>query len=143
MPVLDLILGELEAEAPCQEEQEGAWASEAYLDACWQEGRAVVQVEAQQQQPVGLVHLHLEAWASWGASLEASIQEEEQEGNQEVACLAWASQSLVQLGPVSERLAVAERLQTADEAGLPVREGFVQRGVALQPSRVALPWSPS
>lgn len=31
VPVLDLILGEQEVEEPCQEEQEGAWASEAYL----------------------------------------------------------------------------------------------------------------
>lgn len=31
VPVTDLIPGEQEVEAPCQEEQEGAWASEAYL----------------------------------------------------------------------------------------------------------------
>lgn len=31
VPVLDLILVEQEVEAPCQEVQEGAWASEAYL----------------------------------------------------------------------------------------------------------------
>lgn len=30
-PVVDLILEEQEVEAPCQEEQAGAWASEAYL----------------------------------------------------------------------------------------------------------------
>lgn len=29
--VIDLILGEQEAAAPCQEDQEGAWASGAYL----------------------------------------------------------------------------------------------------------------
>lgn len=31
VPVIDLILGEQEVEAPCQEEQGEAWASEAYL----------------------------------------------------------------------------------------------------------------
>lgn len=31
MPVLDLILEEQEAEAPCQGEREEAWASEAFL----------------------------------------------------------------------------------------------------------------
>lgn len=99
MPVLDLILVEREVEAPCQEEQEGAWASEAYLDAYCQEGKVVDLVGVHQHHPVDLL-LHLEAWALKGASQEALIQEEEQEGNQEVAFLAWASQIQVQSGPV-------------------------------------------
>lgn len=58
-----------------------------YLDACCQEGKAVVRVEVHHH-PVGLVSLHLEAWPYWGALLEASTQEEEQEGKrQEVAGL--------------------------------------------------------
>lgn len=47
----------------------------------------VVRVEAHHRHPVGLVPQHLEAWALKGALKGASIQEEEQEGNQEVACL--------------------------------------------------------
>lgn len=143
MPGIDLIPGEQEVEAPCQEEQGGAWASEAYLDACCQEGRVVVQVVAHRRHPVGLVLLHLEACSLKGALMVASIQEEEREGNQGVACLAWASQIPLQLGPVSGHSVGAERLQTADVAGLPGKEGFVQPGVALQPNRVALLWNPS
>lgn len=141
--VVDLILGEQEVEAPCQEDQEEAWASEAYLDACCQEGRVVVRVEAQHRHPAGLVPPHLEAWPLKGALMEASIQEEEQEGNQEEACLAWASQFPLQLELALEHSVEAERLQTADVAGLPGRAGFVQPAVALLPSHVALLWSPS
>lgn len=47
----------------------------------------VALVEAHHHQPVGLVLLHLEAWTLKGALLEALIQEEEQGGTQEVACL--------------------------------------------------------
>lgn len=143
MPVLDLILGEQEVEEPYQEEQEGAWASEAYLDACCQGGMVVVQVGDHQRLSVGLEHPHLEAWPLKGASMEASIQEEEQGGNREVACLAWAFQIPVQLGLVLEQMVVAERLQTADVVCLPGTEGSVQPGVALQPSRAALLWNPS
>lgn len=143
MPVLDLIPGEQEVEAPCQEEQEGALASEAYLGACCQEGRVVVLGVAHHRQPVGLVPLHLEAWAWKGALLEAWIQEEEQGGNQGVACLAWASQIPEQLGQVLEHWVVVEHLQTADEVCLPGTEGFVQPGVAQQPSHVFLLWNPS
>lgn len=143
MPVLELIPGELEVEAPFQEVQEGAWASEAYLDACCREGMVVVRVEAQHHQPEGLVPLHLEAWALQGALLEALIQEEEQGGNQEVACLAWAFQFLVQLGLASGQLVVGEHLQTADVACLPGREGFVRPRVALQLSHVFLLLNPS
>lgn len=142
-PVLDLILGEQEVGAPCQEELEEAWASEAYLDACWQEGRVVVREEAHHRQPVGLVPLHLEAWTLKGALMAASIQEEEQEENQEVACLAWASHFPLPSGPASEHWVVAERLQTADVACLPGREGFVQPGVVLQLSHDVLPSNPS
>lgn len=77
VPVIDLTLGEQEVEAPCQEDREGAWPSAAYLDACCQEGRVVVRVEAHRRHPVGLVLLHLEACPLKGASMEASIQEEE------------------------------------------------------------------
>lgn len=143
MPVIDLILGEQEVEAPCQEDQEGAWASEAYLDACCQEGRVVVRVEVHHHHPVGPLPLDLEAWPLKGALMEASIQGEEQEGNQEVACLAWASQLPLQLELALEHLVVAEHLQTADVACLPGRGGFVLQGVALQPSHVVLLWSPS
>lgn len=90
VPLLDLILVEQGVEAPCQGEQEGAWASEAFLDACFQGGMVVAQVEVHLQRPVGLVPLQMEACPCWEACLEASIQEEEQEGNLEVACLAWA-----------------------------------------------------
>lgn len=143
VPVLDLILGEQAVEAPCQEEQEGAWASEAYLDACCQEERVAVRAEAHRRQPGGPGPQHLEAWPLKGALLEASNQVEEQEGNLEVACLAWASQIPEQLAPASEQTVAAEHLQTADVAGLPAREGSAQPGVALRPSRVALPWNPS
>lgn len=48
----------------------------------------VVQVEVRLRHPVGPVSLRSEAWAYWGASLEALIPGEEQEGkHQEVACL--------------------------------------------------------
>lgn len=56
-----------------------------YLDACLQAGMAVVQVEAHHPHPVGPVR---EPWPWKGAWLEASIQEEEQEGNLEAACLS-------------------------------------------------------
>lgn len=93
VPVLDLLLEEQEVEAPCQEDQEEAWASAAYLDACWQGGMVVVRVEVLHLRPGGLVSLRLEAWPYLGAYLEALIPEEEQEGkHQEVACLASASQ---------------------------------------------------
>lgn len=92
MPEADLILEEQEVEAPCQEEQEDALTSEAYLDACWREGRVVVRVEVHLHHP-GLVPLRLEAWPWTGAFVEASIPEEELEGtHREVACLAWACQ---------------------------------------------------
>lgn len=143
VPVVDLILGEQEVEAPCQEDQEEAWASEAYLDACCQEGRVVDRVEVHRRPPVGLVPLHLEAWPLKGALTEASIQAEEQEGKQEEACLVWALQFPLQSELALGHSAVAEHLQTADAACLPGREGFVQPGVALQPSHVALLWNPS
>lgn len=60
---VDLILVEQEVEGPCQEEQEGAWASEAYLDAYFQGGRVVVQVEVHHHHPVDLVSLLMGAWA--------------------------------------------------------------------------------
>lgn len=138
---VDLILVEQEVEAPCQEEQEEAWASEAYLDACCQGGRVVVQVEVLQH-PEGLESLLLAAWACWGASLEAWIQEEEPEGKHpEEACLALASQFPSRSRPVSVQTEVEEHLQTAGEACLPETEGFEQPGVALQPSRDALLWN--
>lgn len=87
--VLDWIPAEQGAGAPCQAEQEDAWASEAFLDACLQEGTVVARAEAHHRRPVGPAH---EPWPWRGASLEASIQEEEPEGNLEVACLAWAWQ---------------------------------------------------
>lgn len=61
VPVIDLIPGEQEVEAPCQEVLEEAWASEAYLDACCQEGTVVVQAEARHRRPVDLVLPQLEA----------------------------------------------------------------------------------
>lgn len=138
---VDLILVEQGVEAPCQEEQEEALASEAYLDACCQGGMVVVQVEVLHH-PVGLALLLLAASALKGASLEASIQEEEQEGKHpEEACLALASQLPAPSGPVSVQTAVEEHLQTAGEACLPETEGFVQPGVALRPSRGALLWN--
>lgn len=142
VPVLGLIQGGQEAEAPCQGEQ-GAWASVAFLDACCQEGRVVVQVEAQLRPAVDQVLQHLGAFASRGAWMEAWIQEEEQGGNQEAAFLAWASRLQELSALVLEHSAVAERLQTADVVCLPGREGSVQPGDALQPSHVALLWSPS
>lgn len=48
----------------------------------------VAQVEVHLRRPVGQVLLQLEACPWWEACLEASIQEEEQEGNLEVACLS-------------------------------------------------------
>lgn len=143
VPVLDLIPEGQEVEAPCREVQAGAWASEAFLDACCQEGRVVVQVEAHHLQPVGLVPLHLGAWPLKGASLEASIQEEEREERREVACLAWASQIPGQSGQAWEQTVVAGHLQTADGVCRLGKVGFVQPGVALRPSRVALLWNPS
>lgn len=141
--MIELILEAQEVEAPCQEEQEGAWASEAYLDACCQEGKAVVRVEVHHH-PVGLVSLHLEAWPYWGALLEASTQEEEQEGKrQEVAGQAWASQLPVWSGLAAEQSVVAEHLRTAGAACLPGKEGFGRPGVALRPSRDVLLWNPS
>lgn len=136
-----LILVEPGVEAPCQEEQEAAWASEAYLGACCQEGRVVVQAEVLQH-PVDPASLLWAAWAWWGASLEASIQEEEQEGKHpEEACLALASQFPSRSRPVSVQTEVEEHPQTAGEACLPETEGSVQPGVALQPSRDALLWN--
>lgn len=85
--VLDWILVEQGAEAPCQEEQEVAWASEASLDASLQAGTVVAQVEVHHRRPVGPVR----AWPWRGALLEAWTREEEQEGNLEAACLALAS----------------------------------------------------
>jgi len=143
VPVIDLILEAQEVGAPCQEEQEEACPSEAYLDACCREGKAVVQVEVHHH-PVGLVSLHLEAWPYWGALMEASTPEEEQEGkHQEVACQAWASQLPVWSGPVAERSVVAEHLQTAGEACLPGKEGSGRPGVAPRPSHDVLLWNPS
>lgn len=48
----------------------------------------VAQVEVHLRRPAGLVPLQLEACPCWEACLEASIQEEEQEGNLEAACLS-------------------------------------------------------
>lgn len=70
---------EQEVVAPYQEGQEGAWASEAFLDACCQEERVVVQEEEHQHHPVVLVSLLLEACPSQ-TLMEALILEEEQAG---------------------------------------------------------------
>lgn len=56
-----LILVEQEVEAPCQEEQEEAWASEAYLDAYRQDRTVVVRVEVRHH-PAGLVSQLLVVW---------------------------------------------------------------------------------
>lgn len=61
--------------------------SQDYLDACFLGGTGVVLVEVHHHQPVDLVPLHLEAYPLKEALLEALIQEEEQGGNQEAACL--------------------------------------------------------
>lgn len=56
-----LILVEQEVEAPCQEEREEAWASEAFLDACRQEGRVEVLVVVLRH-PAGLGSPLMVAW---------------------------------------------------------------------------------